>query len=567
MAGELSVLERVDAAIEGLLAEWSIFTSVIAAALVLFGIYSVVSIKDPDVHPFLLARQSTGSPIRQAGESATFRGLETPYGYPLRQGLGVKDPGTPKWTAGRRGDLRDIWRTAVRGALNEDGTTSGKQGKIYTVLGKRAVEHTLGQVTQEINVIGRHFQKAGVKTVAVCLTDSIEHLASIFAGSFFGFRVVLVPHGLPAATLSAQLQKNQADALIAEAGSLDLTFVTRNNKQLSAVLWVAHLGNQHMDWHQVPKDVETSLDVAVWHELVEEGKDIAGFEVPEYDPAIPAPGLSTVWAFESETGEFINFTQENLVAAIGALGSALPRNQRVNASDLVLSIDSLSRSYPLCQIFNALYSNASIALNSVAGENVDFALATKGVSPTVIIASSRTMSEYHDRVMAPRAGFITSLGRWLQARTLDAGNMPSNSFLNQLTHIAPTAELSLGKLRLLCISHRVDADPATRLTTEQMTDLRIYMNARVVYALTGPGIAGAITQTNVFDYRNLGGWSHFGAPLSSTEITLIGVAEDGNSDDNPQGEILVSGPAVVNEKVKLPFRGRIGIDNTLTLNV
>jgi hypothetical protein len=32
----------------------------------------------------------------------------------------------------------------------------------------------------------------------------------------------------------------------------------------------------------------------------------------------------------------------------------------------------------------ALFANSSIALNSVAGENVDFALATAGVSPTPI---------------------------------------------------------------------------------------------------------------------------------------------------------------------------------------
>lgn len=186
MAGELSILERLDAALSDLVADWSIYTTVLAGALAVFGIYSVLSNRDPDVHPYLLARQSTGSPIRQVGESATFRGLETPYGYPLRQGLNVKDPGTPKWTAGRRGDLRDIWKTAVRGALNEDGTTSGKQGKIYTVLGKNAVEHSLGKVTQEINVIGQHLQKAKVKTVAVCLTDSIEHLSAIFGENSLG---------------------------------------------------------------------------------------------------------------------------------------------------------------------------------------------------------------------------------------------------------------------------------------------------------------------------------------------------------------------------------------------
>jgi hypothetical protein len=110
--------------------------------------------------------------------------LETPHGFPLRLGLNVKDPGAPKWTGGRRGDLRDIWRTAVRGALKEDGTPSGKKGKIYTVLGKEMAERSLDQVTQEINVIGQHLQKAKAKTVAVCLTDSTELLAAIFGTEY-----------------------------------------------------------------------------------------------------------------------------------------------------------------------------------------------------------------------------------------------------------------------------------------------------------------------------------------------------------------------------------------------
>ncbi|GLI75180.1 hypothetical protein PoHVEF18_003433 [Penicillium ochrochloron] len=566
MADQAPILEKLDAGVSEILADWNIYTTLFAGILAAFAIYSLVSNKDPDVHPFLLARQSTASPIRQTGESATYRSLETPYGFPLRSGLNVKDPGAPKWTAGRRGDLRDIWKTAVRGALNEDGTTSGKQGKIYTVLGKNAVEHSLSQVTQEINVIGRHLQKAEVKTVAVCLTDSIELLASIFAGSFYGFKIVLVPHNLPAAILSSHLQNAKADALIAEVGSVDLSLVTKANKQISNVIWVAKYGNRHMDWHEVPKDAKENLDVTVWHELAEEGKNLAGFDVPEYDPTTPAPAVNTVWPSESQSGEFIDFKQENLVAAISALGSALPRTQRFNSSDLVLSIDSLSRSYPLCQIFNALFSNASIALNnSVAGENVDFALATKGVSPTVIIASSRTMSEYHDRVMKPHTGLISSLGRWVQARTLDAGNMPSKNFFSQLAQVGPTAELSLEKLRLLCISHRVDADASVRMTSEQLTDLRVYMGTRIVYALTGPGIAGAISQTNVFDYRDSSGPSHFGAPLSSTEVTLTGVSES-QSDDYPEGQILVAGPAVVDGKATLSARGRIGTDNTLELS-
>lgn len=119
-----------------------------------------------------------------------------------------------------------------------------------------------------------------------------------------------MPHNLPAETLSAHLQHVQADALIAEAGSFDVSLVTKENKQLSLVLWVAKDGNRHMDWHEVPEGAKDNLEVSVWHELVEEQKDLAGMTVPEYDPSTPAPALTTVWPSSSQAGEFIDFQSE-----------------------------------------------------------------------------------------------------------------------------------------------------------------------------------------------------------------------------------------------------------------
>ncbi|KAL4895991.1 hypothetical protein BDV59DRAFT_191282 [Aspergillus ambiguus] len=561
MASESSVLAQIDAMIADVLADWDIYTTLIAGALVAFVIFSFVTSKDPDIHPFLLARQSTAFPVRQPGETAAYRSLETPHGFPLRSGLNVKDAGAPKWTSGRRGDLRDIWKAAVRGPIGEDGQSSGPAGKIYTVLGRKAIEHSLDQVTQEINVIGHHLQDAKAKTVAVCLTDSVEHLASIFAGAFYGFRTIIVPHNLEPKVLSSLLSNAQADTLIAEAGALDLSFVAKNNKQLSQVVWVAKLGSRHMDWNDVPEDVHGSLRVSVWHELVDEKKDLAGLDVPSWDPASKTPSVSTVWLSATGEGELVEYQPENLVSGIAGLMYSLPRNQRFGPRDLVLSIDSLSRSYPLCQVMAALYSSASVALNSVAGEGVDFALATVGVSPTVIVSSSSTMANYHDKFMAPHSGLLSSLARWVHARKLDAGCMPSHGLWSQIASIGPTAELSLDKLRLLCISHRVDADREACLTSEQLTDLRIFTGARVVYALTGPGVAGAISQTNVFDYRRTNGQSHFGAPLSSVELVLTDV-----SDANElEGKITVSGPSVISGKTTVPVRARITDDSTLAL--
>ncbi|KAF7587284.1 hypothetical protein BBP40_007477 [Aspergillus hancockii] len=560
MASETSLVAKLDALVADVLADWNVYTTLIAGTIVAFLVFSFVTSKESDIHPFLLARQSTAFPVRQPGESAAYRSLETPHGFPLRSGLNVKDPGAPKWTSGRRGDLRDIWKNAVRGAA-EDGKLSGPQGKIYTVLGRRAIEHSLEQVTQEINVIGSRLQSHKAKIVAVCLTDSVELLATIFAGAFYGFKTIIIPHNLDPKDLSTLLQKSQADVLIAEAGALDLSLVAKDNKQLSQVIWVAKLGSRHMDWNDVPGDVKGTLDVAVWHELVEGKKDLAGLDVPSWEPNSPTQSVTTVWPSATQGFDFIEYQPENLVSAIAGLAYSLPRNQRFGPSDLVLSIDSLSRSYPLCQIMSALFSNASVALNSVAGESVDFALATVGVSPTVIIASSRTISDYHDSFMEPHSGVVSSLARWFDVKKLDAGVMPSHGMFSQVANIGPTAELSLDKLRLLCISHRVNADPKDRLTCAQLTDLRIFTGARVVYALTGPGVAGAVSQTNVFDYRRYKGQSHLGAPLSSVEVVLTGVSED---NDN-EGQITVSGPAVVSGKTTLSAQGRIRDDNTLEL--
>lgn len=130
------------------------------------------------------------------------------------------------------------------------------------------------------------------------------------AGAFYGFKTVIVPHNLPAETLSAHLQQAKADVLIAEAGSLDVSTVAKGNDQLELVLWVAKYGNRHMDWNALPENVKDKLKVAVWHELVEEFKELASYDVPEYDPKTETPAVSTVWPSSSQSGQFIDFQPE-----------------------------------------------------------------------------------------------------------------------------------------------------------------------------------------------------------------------------------------------------------------
>ncbi|KMU83233.1 hypothetical protein CIHG_01015 [Coccidioides immitis H538.4] len=167
--------------------------------------------------------------------------------------------------------------------------------------------------------------------------------------------------------------------------------------------------------------------------------------------------------------------------------------------------------------------------------------------------------------MGPSMGPITNIGRYFQSRSLDSGVMPTRNWLWNLSSAAPTAGLSLDKLRLLFISHRADGNKQNRLTSDQLTDLRIFTGARVVYALTAQNVAGAVCQTLPYDYRTDTGPSHFGPPTNSVEIKLIGCQENGTDERATEGEIFVTGPSVVSGQSSLGVKARIRDDNTITL--
>lgn len=87
-----------------------------------------------------------------------------------------------KWSPGRQGDLRDVWRVAAEGAVNAEGEVSGRVGKLMTVRGRDEVaEHAMADVTQDINAVGAWVKgrKEGAR-VAVCLSNSVELLVCIF---------------------------------------------------------------------------------------------------------------------------------------------------------------------------------------------------------------------------------------------------------------------------------------------------------------------------------------------------------------------------------------------------
>lgn len=256
---------------------------------------------------------------------------------------------------------------------------------------------------------------------------------------------------------------------------------------------------------------------------------------------------------------------QNMVAAIAALVSALPLRQRLGPSDLVLPVDSFSHSYVFCLTMAALFSHSSLALNSVAGAGVDVVLASRGVAPTVIIASSQSLAKLHQTHMPKSSSGLGKYSHSHHGRALAAGRMPGEELLYRA--FAPKSVAigtSPGKLRLILASERAGTG-AESLSSAALRDLRIITRSRICYALTASSVAGAVAQSNIYDYRHVDrpGHSHFGAPLSSVEVKLVDKDDSKVDGNTPSGEIVVSGPAVVGGESNLGVRGIFREDCTL----
>jgi hypothetical protein len=233
--------------------------------------------------------------------------------------------------------------------------------------------------------------------------------------------------------------------------------------------------------------------------------------------------------------------KQNFVAAISALSGAIPLQQRLNPSDLFLATDSFTNTYTLCLTLAALFSHASIAINSVAGPGVKLALAARSIAPTVVVASAETAAHLHAESSPHVAGGLKKILHGLQTSALDAGRMPADSLLTKLHAPHRTAiGTTPGKLRLLFVSERAGAE-APPLSSHDLSDIRVFTGARIAYALTDAKVAGAVAQTSIYDYRREGTaknkHSHFGAPLSSVEIKLVDTERLKTTDEAAKGEV------------------------------
>lgn len=364
------------------------------------------------------------------------------------------------------------------------------------------------------------------------------------------------------------LERSGADTMIAAVGTLPFDAITKEYAGLKNLFWVVDPGSKHLDWDELPKDT-TGLYVNTWQEIMAAEKGALTSDLPPLSKEKPK-NIIMFWLPEvGEPGEMIEYTHGNIVSAMSAQLTNIPTPQKIGPSDLFLPVDSLASNYTLVLTLSALYYNASLALTSVAGRDTDLLKATQGVSPTIIVASAATLAKVHASTAEKLSNAFRSVIHWLQTRTLTQnGLLPTATFLFRLNDsLKPSIGAKPGKLRLVFVAEQAGGN-SPPLSPLALSDLRIFMGARVVYALTAPKVAGAITQTSFYDYRvnpeHPGAYSHFGAPMTSVEVLLRDTKHRKVTDEEVMGEIVVRGPAVVGGEAALGINGRINEDMTLS---
>lgn len=368
-------------------------------------------------------------------------------------------------------------------------------------------------------------------------------MAALFSCAFYNLTAILIPFDQSDDAVISMLRQAEADTVVALPGSFPFDAVSKTYPALRQVVWVVDEGNRHMDWNEVPKGMGGKLNVATWQDIVQDSPADAGRELPPIADQHTAPDIIVFWQTKpGEMEEMVLFTAANLTAAIAAQLFAIPQSQRMSPSDLFLPADALTSTYTLALTLVAIHSNASVAFNSSAGE-LDLSLATRGISPTILVASPQTLLKTHAQTTKQISSFIGSKIHYLQTRTLtQSGVMPTASLLTSYNDsLRPAIGRVPGKLRLVYTAERGRSESTPRLSSAVLSDLRIFLGARIIYALTAAKVAGAVAQTQFYDYRVFEDkCSHFGPPVTSCEVLLRDAGEFKTTDEKSEGEVSFS---------------------------
>jgi len=94
------------------------------------------------------------------------------------------------------------------------------------------------------------------------------------ACAFYGLTPILIPQERPVKQLAQILKDTKADTLVVGAGVVPLEQLMKYYPNLKKVIWVVPPTSRHMGWTEVSEGEGGKAEIATWHEIIEQDRDL-----------------------------------------------------------------------------------------------------------------------------------------------------------------------------------------------------------------------------------------------------------------------------------------------------
>ncbi|AJU23586.1 BHH_G0023780.mRNA.1.CDS.1 [Saccharomyces cerevisiae] len=435
-----------------------------------------------DLTGVALSQQSSISSVRKENETAYYRSILVPTGFPLTTGLGL----SLKYKI-RNGNFGDVWNAIME-------VSKGKNIIKFTGREKSYSLSELNGMAKRIfpKLSNKNFKNIGIANSIATVEGFTLSLASMMTS----IRTGSIPHFLPAVP---RQRLEDVDVLIIDSWK---SFKMLNGSE---------------DWYKLivvcddpieSLQFDANCDVITWKELID------GFTKDteyQYTPPDDNSDDKKLFAYVTSPWNGTNsFNQICLVSNIAEFIKGFPLGNELNSNEYLTISTKLANSSASLQIWGKLFA---VLLHGGSASFINPAtIDCESLQETTLL-----FTETKDVVKLidsnSRSGLLNKI--YLSWAT----NLLSEGIFTKIARIEPH---SLEKLRCVYLADNVkDAEVIStfpekipqlkktnrRITpsTEQLNKIRAQLGSRVVLELYCPyAIMGPVAHTNFYDYRVFG---------------------------------------------------------------
>lgn len=448
------------------------------------------------LHPFALNHQSDISPVRKENETAVYRNVLTPNGFPLTTGLNLNIGYKI-----RSGNFGDIWNACMKIS----------DGNYLTLEG----EYTLSKV----NGFAKHFIEKLIENDISSFGIAISfYTFSGFVCSIAGFIGSL--KGISPYFLASIPQENIGiDMLIIDSW---VTFSKLNGSENRYKLIVI-VDETNIQPKNLPKNV------VLWSELMKNACECPKFEYEAKDESDDGKIMAYM---VNSSHEITSFTHMSVASSVAAFIKTFPFDHELSKDDvLVISVDYGMYVQIWPKVLSVLLHGGSTIFKSNISD-----ISTFNSSTTLMFVSDNSL--FFESILTKKLSF------WQNMKLSRSLTLFSEGIFNKLGQI----DVRFNNLRCVYVASRLNnidlissfsvsipkltKNSMSKITTAQLNSLRSRLSSNFIREVYAPDtIIGPLYSTNFYDYRVFpdtvdSSLTFYGSISTSLEAKLVDTQEN-----------------------------------------